>query len=313
MKIHNNYNPDTHEGFLPIRVLSYNIIDWFENAIPGFLDEMKFEVETNELKSGISYHIQEEVIVESSNIDPQRTFHIYENYNQFLWTLCYSLIVLFDEGIQKPFIENRYDGKFDFSNKHIKESFQLLNEGLGLFKKYDPLQFYILPNPEKYNDDDKNYVEKANGLFVSALLFILTHEYSHHLLGHLDKHSTNDESKKDEIVADEYSFSIISKSFGSEKGFSLKYGIILGLISLIFFDDTMYGGDKHPDPDHRLINILSKMSLDEKDNLWGVASLSILLWIEYYHKNIVLPSMFNSYKELFDYVVQKLGDIKAYS
>ena len=104
MRKYDNYNPATHNGYLPIRTLQHNLIDWFENVTPDFLQEIFYETEFNGLQKGIGYKIERQPITESSEITPQRKIWLYENYNQFLWTVSYSLIVLFDEGIQIPIL-----------------------------------------------------------------------------------------------------------------------------------------------------------------------------------------------------------------
>ena len=75
----------------------------------------------------------------------------------------------------------------------------------------------------------------------------------------------------------------------------------------------MLGDDEHPDPDDRLNIMLNKMNLDEKDSLWGIASMSILLWADYYKKEFTIPTSFINYKELFEYVKSHLDKIKNYS
>lgn len=308
-KKYNFYNPSIHRGIFPIRVLTNNIIDWFENQVPNFLNELKYEVENNNLKRGISYHITETKIENISFIDSDRNIHLFENYNQFLWSYCYSILVFFDNGIHSQIKGNEYNGKIDLTNKKVILSRKVIVKGIKLFSVFDNKNFYELPNPEYYNENDKDYVEKTNGLFLGAILFIMLHEYSHHYLGHFE--DPNIENRiKNEIEADENALSLIQETFNKETGRTIKYGIALGLSSLLFSSNSLEGGEEHPDIDIRIENILSKMDIDEKDNIWGMVSVSLLWWAEFFNKDIDLPDSLENYKKLFKELKKELAYTK---
>ncbi len=311
MRKFDNYNPATRNGNLPIRSLQHNLIDWFENVTPDFIQEIFYETESNGLQKGIGYKIERQPITVSSEITTQRKIWMYENYNQFLWAVSYSLIVLFDEGIQIPILTGRYNGKIDYDNILIRRAIAVFKEGFNLFRNYCDWVFFDLPNPEKFIEYEKAYIEKANGIFCAAMTFTLLHEFGHQYFGHLDVYSSPEESKRDEFNADDFAYDKFATKFDTKDATTLKLGAIVALVSLAFFDDTIQGGDEHPGPDQRITAQLQKMNLDEKDNLWGVASLAFRLWSIAFNKPFDFPTEVENYKELFDLTIQTINDYKA--
>ncbi len=311
MKQFDFYNPLTHKGFLPIRVLAYNALDWFENISIDFKTEILEEIKYSGLQPGIEYRIETTPIHTSAEITPENKIILYENFNQFLWCLCYSLITLFDESIHKPTLQGKYDGKFNLENPYVRRSIDVFNNGFSLFKAYRETVFFSLPNPEKYNEFDKFYIEKANGVYTAAMAFFLLHEFGHQYYKHPEYiPESNVQSKNEELSADEYAFDKMKSQFNEEKGYTNKCGIISGLTSLIFFDKTLSGGANHPDPDSRIKKLIEGMELNELDNLWGIASLSFRLWAIQYNINWELPKKVQNYKELFYISLNKVNEIK---
>jgi hypothetical protein len=215
--------------------------------------------------------------------------------------------VIYDENIMKPLMSNRYTGKFDLNNVLVRKALDIYSAGLSLFFDYRDSYFYNLPNPEKFSENDSFNITAANGVFTSAMTFVLLHEFGHQYFGHLDVVSAD---KADEITADEFAFSKLETQFNTDKGATLKIGIVVGLCSLMFLDSTMKGGDFHPDPDDRLKNIIEKLQLKELDNTWGIASLALKLWSIGYNVEMNQPTVVKNYKELFYYTLDELKKYK---
>lgn len=310
MNLYDTYNPLTHEGLLPIRVLPYNVIDWLEKVTPDFLDIVKYEIENNGLKPGIKYHIEKSRINTSAYIDDGKYIHLYENYNQFLWTLCYAMLVIFDRNIKIPILLKTFNGRLNVEDIFVKRAIALFKTGVSLYNEFSDGVFYELPNPEKFSEFEKIYIEKTNSIYVAALTFILIHEFSHQYYGHLDHLSSKDQSKKDEFNSDDYAFGLIKHNFGGEKGWSYRVGVIAALSSLIFFDHTLDGGDEHPDPDERLTKLLAKMELNDLSDEWGIASLSFILWSIHFNIKFELPKEVSCFKELYEKILENVAKIK---
>lgn len=310
MKEFDFYNPAVHKGELPVRVLSHNWINWFENITPNFKEEAKGEIDFRNLKAGLIYHFDKSQITECAYINPNHQIELYENYNQFLWCICYSLLVLFDKGIQEPILCKNYTGKLDFNNPYIRNSINIFNNGFDLLNTYKDRQFYQFPNPEKYNKYDKYYIEKVNAIFCAAMVFILLHEYAHQFLGHLDNNYKSEEPQNDEYACDEYAIDKMSSKLSTKESSTYKFGIIAAISSLIIYDKSLEGGEMHPDIDERLEMAMNKMKIEDIHYLWGVASLTYKLWGIKYNKDIEMPPVFNNYKHLFEYIQVKIRELK---
>lgn len=295
-----------HKGDLPVRVLSYNFLEWFENITPDFKDEAKAEIDFFNLKAGISCKIQRDRVIETARINEEHKIEIFENFNQYLWSICYSLIVLFDECYQKPKSTGGAIGIIDVDNGYVNDALAVFVNGTDLLRTFKDWQFFQLPNPEKYAECSKIYIEAANGVFTAAMAFILLHEYAHQFYGHLNYSPSSDESKRDELAADEYAVLKVDQNRNNKRWRTLVYGIVAGILSLLFLSDSLDGSESHPDIDDRLETALAKMSLDGDDNAWGISALALRLWAIKYEVKLDLSGFKGNYKEQFEKVLGEL-------
>lgn len=300
------YNPDTHKGDLPVRVLPYNYIDWFQNITPDFLEELNSEIKCNDLNHGLIYRVDRTKITDTAGINSTGEIELHENFNQYLWCICYSLLVMFVEGIEKPMRAGTYKGLFDGTNPFVQRANAVFNNGFALLSTYKDKEFYDLPNPEKYEEEDKFYIEAANGVFTAAMTFVLLHEYAHHFYGHTKFYSTSEESIKEEFLADEFAIDKIAHNFTSDKVHVYKFGIIAGISSLIIMSKSLSGGDTHPDNDIRLKVAIEKMNLEDLDLLWGIASLTFTFWSTKHNVKLDLPPIVDDFKQLFDLTLESV-------
>lgn len=304
------YDPHRDEGILPVRVLTYTYVEWFLKIYPSFIHEFNGEVQLNGLKDYITYEIDEKRIESVAELTPNKNIKIFETYNQFLWSISYSLIVFCDEVFLKASTGGAFKGNL-VSNELTKDAMDLFLYAMSLTAEYQKFPSYNLPNPEKYFYNTQEYVEKCNGSFVASMTFILLHEYAHQYLGHIDcSPQSKTESKKRELDADFFAFDGMSTQFDTAKCRTIKLGIIIGLASLILLDSSLRGGDEHPDPDLRLKTIIEKMGLGDTDNFWVIASLAFILWGTYYNKKISFPPVVNDAKTLFNRIIDEIGFLK---
>ena len=147
-------------------------------------DILKDEVTYNGLNKAIQYNIARAPITHGAYLSPARKINLFENFNAYLWCICYSLFVVFDETIQKPHLRGTYTGKIDPSNKRVKEALNLFDYALSLRTQYTDWD-QKLPNPELFDCENTYYIERTNGLFVSAMTFILSHEVAHNYFNHI--------------------------------------------------------------------------------------------------------------------------------
>jgi len=307
MQQYDFYDPVHHIGNLPVRVLPYTYIDWFQNVTPDFLEELKSEIEYNDLNRNLLHNTKRTKIIETASISSSNVIELNENFNQYLWCICYSLMVIFIEGIEKPMYARTYNGLFDTSNSYLTRANDVFNNGFALLSTYKDKEFFALPNPEKYDENDKSYIEMANGIFAAAMTFILLHEYAHNYYGHVKFSSTSLESIKDEFLCDEFAIDKIGYNFSSDKSYVYKFGIIAGISSLMIMNKSLSGGDTHPDNDARLKVAIEKMNLVGPDDpLWGVASMAFLFWTTKHNVKLDLPPVVDNYKELFDLTLESI-------
>jgi hypothetical protein len=100
MQYTNYYHHELHKGNQPIRVLENRIFNWFKETYPDFHEEVDSEMEFNGLK-GINIIYGDIAIPEVPEINEAREIVFHETFLSYLWTLSYSLFVIFDEVVQK--------------------------------------------------------------------------------------------------------------------------------------------------------------------------------------------------------------------
>ncbi|MBS1651349.1 MAG: hypothetical protein JSU07_04985 [Bacteroidetes bacterium] len=320
-----NFLNPTHKGLQPIRVLEHNVLYVFENTYQDFITELKTSISKNGLQPGLTYHcLEKEIRFSNKDFDNQTPFVgldkkivLHETFLSFLWTFCYTILVVFDEGIQKPLLAKTYNPKNPLP-EIANEALKLFDYGLSLidnFTKWDK----NLPNPEEYDDSKSFYIERTNAVYLYAIDFILLHELGHVNLGHVDEsleaHKTGSyisshQIKEDEYAADKYAINLLLK--GRENPVyqkTIEFGLIAGFSSLIFLSSKLTS-KTHPDGDERIKIGLESLNLDETDNLWGIACLSLKLWTDKKGVTIDLPASTETYKDLFYLTLKKLEDKK---
>ncbi len=216
-------------------------------------------------------------------------------------------MVLFDKGIHEPRLQGVFSGAFA-NTPIVNEAWKVFQAGLSLRKEYERKIFFKLPNPEL--DENREYVKKTNSIYLAALNFILLHEFGHHFYGHHTENPSSDQSKKDEYLVDNFAIEMLSKHFKTETGATIKLGILLGALSLFFLSSSLDGADTHPDLDDRLKVIIESLELDDIDNLWGIAGLSLNLWDHEFGLGIRIPKIGETYKDLFYQTLNEVESLK---
>ncbi|WP_452227602.1 phage exclusion protein Lit family protein [Lacinutrix sp. MEBiC02404] len=309
------YNPDSHQGDMPIRVLQHNILSWLETSSPDFFKTIKKEIENNGLEKGIKYNIDKKHIIHTSrlnaaSINSKRQISIYETFNSYLWCVCYSLLVTFDEVIQKPHLRGNYTGEIDLTNKQIKAAKDVFDYGMSLKDSYSKWD-YSLPNPESYDCKYSHNIEKANSLFVSAMYFIISHEIGHSYFNHVTYvPATASQSLQEELDADNFAIKQVMSCKDKKLIPSLKYGATVGMCALLFLNPKLYNNGSYPDADNRIRNVMEKLDLNDLDLQWGMASLAFRLWGNHFKIDFSLPKTSENYSEMFYEVLRQMNEIK---
>lgn len=309
------YDPAIHTGELPVRVLKRNVMFWLETVSPIFFQTMLQEIQNKGLQRGIAYHIDKQKIIHAARINAAsitaaRQINTYETFNAYLWCICYSLLVAFDEIIQKPHLRGNYTGRLDEKNEQIRAAINVFEYGMSLRTGYQGWD-KSLPNPEEYECKYAYYVERANSLFSSAMFFVLCHEIGHSYHNHVGyEPPTAAQSLQEELDADNFAIDQVLTCTDSKYIPSLKYGSVVGMCALLFLSPKLSKSGWYPDADDRIKNVVERLNLPELDLSWGMASLAFRLWGNYYGISFNTPKVSETYMELFYDILFEMNQIK---
>ncbi|WP_281323475.1 phage exclusion protein Lit family protein [Flavobacterium aestivum] len=309
------YNPESHVGDLPIRVLQHNITYWLEIVSPEFYKTLLNEIQNNGLQRGIKYHIDKQKIlhvasVNAASISSARQISTYETFNSYLWCICYALLVTFDEIIQKPHLKGNYTGLIDKKNKQVNAAIAVFKYGMSLRDNYSDWDKSI-PNPEEFDCKYTYYVERANSLFTSAMFFILSHEVGHNYFNHVTYNpATAAQSLQEELDADNFALEQVLSCQNKDLIPTLKHGAVAGMCALLFLSPKLYKGGTYPDADNRIRNVMEKLNLKDLDLQWGMASLAFRLWGNYFKIDFETSKTSENYSEMFYEILSEMNKIK---
>src|SRR2546430_15816767 len=112
-----HFNPATHIGTQPVRVLKWNLAHKLEHVHPAFPQEFHAILRNHGLKPCIAYDCTERPIVDhlSHNhlvpfVGGNKQITIQKTFLSMVWTMCYSHLVLFEEQNSKR-IMSRIHGR----------------------------------------------------------------------------------------------------------------------------------------------------------------------------------------------------------
>jgi len=316
-----SYLSQNHQGIQPIRVLQYNLTTAFEKTNPSFLQEVMRVINSAGLQSGINYYVFEESIwfsntqfrSQTPHVDLVKKIALHETFLSYMWIICYSVWILYDETVAKP-IQKLQQGEnapvIDFEAATSADL--LLTYGRSLFDFYTEWNKETLPNPEKYSTGEAFYIERTNSLFLFAINFILCHEYAHVEKGHIDSLSsaTIDDRKRFELEADARAIELVLKGRDGLNDTSIELGTLMGLGALLFFKKSTSGGLVHPDTDTRIKTYLETLQPPNTSPLWGIASLFFKLWDNQFKLQFTWPKAIFDFKELFYETLKQIEDRK---
>lgn len=311
------------EGVQPIRVLRHDIVGNFENFNYEVLPIIKILIEDGKFHPGITYYTLEEPIsfgcsdfkTQTPCVKLSGKILIHETYLSYLWIVCYSLWVLYDEAVAKPIQIQQKQNNIDPIDKSlISKAEELLQYGKSLIVTYSKWDIENLPNPERYTNEDEFYILRTNAIFIYAITFILYHELAHVEKGHTSKLATrkieDNERIQFEVEADNRAIELMLKGRDAVNGRTIELGILMGLASMLFFSKESSGGRHHPDLDIRINSYLQELNPTNEEPIWGVASLFLKLWDNQFNLDFNWPKHINDFKELFNNTLTQVADKK---
>lgn len=289
---------DNQPGDQPIRVF-YNLIESDFIGIKEALTNLR--PNDNVLsKVRLEYLTENIRIIGPSTNGLKITLH--DSFLSFLWTNIYSIIVTTPSGGKEVTLDE---------NKQARE---LRKYGISLMQQYSAWDKETMPNPELHPKDPKRLIGVSNAVFLSAVQFILLHEFAHVFSGHPFvplKDRTSENLRKMEVDADNVAIMWAMDSSNPDNKFTDNIAWIAALNSLSYtpnkFSDTII----HPSPEDRIILCLERLNLKEDDYLWGYALWSIMEWqtnFELFH--IPKYKVGDNFKKHFYDMIKELKEYK---
>lgn len=294
---------EIHNGIQPIRVLKHNLthrlVDRHEDLIKKLQSEFK-------LDKNIKYHIEELSLFEKQTpfIDNNGQINLHETYLSFIWTISFSMFIIYEEGVAIPDQIKRNIPTHKAQNLElVKLAEELFNYSKSLVKVYSEWDKEYFPNPEYFDEDTEEgwYILRTNDLYVEVINFILYHEIAHAELEHLNKISAqklNENNIKElELEADTRAVNLMLEKNRNIKVTELS--IIIGLASMLFCNKYIDGGSRHPNIDKRIQNAIDIIKPKEDSCLWPFLVLFLKLWDKQFEHNFTHKNEYNTYEDLY--------------
>ena len=256
----------------PINGLCGRISHAFENSNPTALDQLKAAIDSGLISREIELAQDGEMhmpkICKPSTLKPA-VICLHGQYLQMLWAFTYGWFVIYEKGIQEPWMHGSYNGIIKYDNPLLQRAAQLL-EWIGTNEKEWPCQ---RPSPSNWaTDEEKSFTEKANTIFIKAIVFLLHHEFAHAKLRHVDTPEcppTSDETKILERDADGFAFSaLISQSDDEQHRRIQGWSVLVPVLCALFVekDSSRLFPRKHPFIHHRVDEVLKRLNFQERCN-----------------------------------------------
>jgi Peptidase U49 len=303
-------------GTQPVRVLTDVTIGFFQNTHQDFFDEIVEMVKKGKLDNHLDLEYGEEGLSLFNGkyrtpkiYNESKKIYLHETFLSYQWCVTYAIYTLFLEKIDYPRC-NDIEGyeRYKVSPEKIdkaKEVFAYARSIIPYFNKWDK---DTMPNPEKYPAAERDYIEQTNVFFTESIKFILCHE-----LAHAKKHLDNlpDEACEScfsemEYDADNDAIDTILKGATKNNRFVLEIGVVLGILSMLFFR-SITSGQKHPNVEDRVTKALEKMDAASDSMAWAFACIGLELWDEQFeHFFDWKGKSADNYKDLYFSIVEQI-------
>ncbi len=317
----NRYNTDTCKGTQPIRVVQYMIPHMFVNTNPEFPKELNELIQEGKLNAEISYEYGEVPLkigngkLRTPRINFEtKQIEIHESFLSYLWCSVYSIFVRYIETVDYPRC-NKINGETTYSinPENIQKADDLFSYAKSLIIYFDTWDKELLPNPEIYMAEDRNYVEQTNIYFTEAMKFILCHEFTH-VKYHIEQINNNTAYSKFmdfEFEADNNAVSLTRKGFfktgifAEGQNLAIENGIVFGILSMFFFK-AKTDGIKHPNAEDRLTNALERLCIPDNHPAWGIACVGLQMWSEQFGLNLNCDISNSENKDQFYSIIEQI-------
>lgn len=322
------FTSSTHPGNFPVRILRHNIIDHFEGVRDNTFNKVFEGVSQGKVRPGIIVKIEQNTLTTPFADCDNGAINLQENFIGYLWAMCYSIFVIYEEGVQKRMLSGQFSGDIEFDTDLLKRAKALFEWAISLKDNYSNWDL-TLPNPEQHkNRTEEWYAGIVNGIFLDAIIYDVFHEFSHlvnnhcHALSDILRKSSSELTEEDvtlykqiETEADNYAFDSIIEESDDEK-YKLHKGlaIILAHCSNLFVvrNPKLVKQPTHPDIDSRILNSIERINLKDlksSDYVWYLGAMSCKFFFDHHKINTdISPS--DTTKDLFFRYLENFDEIK---
>lgn len=243
---------------------------------------------------------------------------------ELLWAFIYGWVVLYEEAVQRPWINGTYDGRILLTTDLERRAAALLEWASSLRQAYTPWPAG-LPSPEHVESaQERDYALKVNGIFQYATAFLLYHEFGHvrqRHFGALDSRGHDAAALATAIQleheADDFAYRVLVAHDDSEHVRSLKgWAVLAPALSSLYLVDGRAGlyQRRHPHLHHRVANLLAKLDFQNEQSRFYyhyLCSTVLLTFDRAYQANhdmSLTPRIFETVDEAFEAEMNDLDD-----
>lgn len=279
----------------PIDVLWGNIVHSFEQVNDSSLAMHLTAVESGLLSREIEYDNGADAAKGPHADLITKKIYLQETYLEHLWSFIYSIFVIYEEGVQKPLINNSFSGEIEFKTEILKRAKRLYDWSISLSEEKSEWDLE-LPNPQLHLDENERfYAEKTNGIFQKSVSYVLFHEFCHLTQGHESYYlgfKLCDLTEADyadriqiENEADAFAFNMIINSNDDENARWVNgLSILFVKCSSLLLTQSLEGIKQrsHPDLDSRIHTAMTRLDLNSEQSqfyCWYLCCMAINFYL----------------------------------
>jgi hypothetical protein len=309
----------------PITLLWGNIVHTFENIDKTSLEMHLDATSKGVLAKSIAYDDRKNKVRTPFADLKTREINLQETYLSHLWSFIYGVLVMYEEGVQKPMINNTFDGHLKFDVPIVRRARELFDWSISLSDTHSEWD-EDLPNPRSHsNDKERFYAEKVNGIFQSSVAYLMFHEFAHLTQGHdslfLGISSGEIEASlladrvQIENEADQFAFNMLIKNHDTNtQRWHKGIPVILVMCSALLITRKPKGliQTEHPDVDNRLISVINNLNLDTEESEFYCTYLCIFAIRFYFIKHGINlePAEHETVQEALSAILDDLDSVK---
>lgn len=300
----NLYRPNIHKGMQPVRVLHHMNLYMFQNSHPSFSKELTEAFTQNVFSKTLDIVYGNETIKTPCIRKNDKTIELQETFLSYLWSVIHNVYITYLHKIEHPRI-NKKNGRviFQIDEEKVEKANELFQYAKSLKTSFYKWDIDYLPNPEKYDAENRDDIEPTNIYYTEAIKFILAHEYIH-AIKHI-KTQTELTQLEMEIEADYEAIELLKKGIfeNNENAFIIQGGIIFGVISLLFLNSSSIC-QTHPNTEDRLVSAVEQLNVSNDSEIWDYALIGLKHWDEQFNHNFEWNENVSSKEKFYSIIKQ---------